>query len=157
RAFQAGLNESGFVEGDNVSIQYRYADNKLDRLPAIAAELVQSGVAVIIANSLAAEAAKRLTTTIPIVFITGDDPVHRGLVASLARPAGNMTGFTFFGGGKLAAKRVELLHEFIPTTAAIGLLIDPNWPGSAADLADAEAAVFALKRRLVVQRAGTED
>jgi ABC-type uncharacterized transport system substrate-binding protein len=114
KAFQDGLNAEGFVEGKNVSIQYRYADNQRERLPALANELVQSGVAVIIGNSLAAEAAKQATTTIPIVFITADDPVKRGLVSSLARPGGNATGFTFFGGGKLAAKRIEILHELIP-------------------------------------------
>src|SRR5207302_1994717 len=96
RAFQGGLKDAGFVEGENVAVRYLYADNQLDRLPTIAAELVQSGVAVIIGNSLAAEAAKRVTTTVPIVFITADDPVNRGLVASLARPGGNATGFTFF-------------------------------------------------------------
>ena len=152
-AFRAGLKEQGLIDGENVSILYRYADGHVERLPALAGELLRSEAAVIIGNSQAAEAAKRLTATIPIVFVTSDDPVQRGLVASLARPAGNATGFTFFGGGKLTAKRMEILHELLPTAAVFGLLMDPNWPGSRADLSDAEATARALGLRLVVAKA----
>jgi putative ABC transport system substrate-binding protein len=155
-AFRDGLSETGFVERENVSIRHLYADGQLDRLPALADDLVRAGAAVIVGNSLAAEAAKRLTSTIPIVFVTSDDPVQRGLVASLARPGGNATGFTFYGGGLLAAKRAEILRELTPAAPVIGLLIDPNWPGSAADLAAAEAAAVTLGRRLVVAKASGE-
>jgi putative ABC transport system substrate-binding protein len=152
-AFRDGLKETGFIEGANVSIQYRYANGRRDRLPELAAELLRDGAAVIAGNSLAAEATKGLTATVPIVFVTSDDPVERGLVASLARPGGNATGFTFFGGGQLAAKRVEILHELTPSTAVIGFLVDPNFPGSRPDLADSKAAAVALGLRLVVAEA----
>jgi len=155
-AFRGGLKEAGFVEGQNVSVEYRYADNNPDRLPALASELVRRGVAVIVGNGQAAEAAKAITATVPIVFVISDDPVKRGLVDSLARPGGNATGFTFFGGGQLGAKRLELLAELVPAAVTIGFLRDPNWPGSAADLADTEAASRTLGKRLVVAEAATE-
>ena len=100
-ALRLGLSESGLVEGANVTIDYRYADNHLERLPSLAAELAHRPVNVIVANSLAAEAARSITSTIPIVFVTADDPITRGLVTSLSRPGGNLTGLTFFGGGLL--------------------------------------------------------
>ena len=156
KAFHDGLKETGFAEGENVAIQYRYADNQLDRLPALAAELVQRPVSLIVGNSLAAEAAKRMTETIPIVFVTSDDPVKRGLVASLARPGGNTTGFTFFGGGQLAAKRLEILRELTPKAAVIGFLMDPTWPAATVDLADLEGAAHSMQQRIVVAKAANE-
>lgn len=155
-AFRAGLLEMNFVDGRNVAIEYRYADNQLDRLPGLATDLVGRGVAVIVGNQLAVEAAKAVTTTIPIVFVTGDDPVQRGLVASLNRPGGNLTGLTFFGGGQLGAKRLELLRELVPGATTIGYLMDPNWPGSVADMPNVEAAARLLGRKLVVARAASE-
>src|SRR5712691_1795358 len=113
-AFQQGLRDEGFIEGQNVSIEYRSADNQLDRLPGLATDLVRHQVAVIVGNTPAAEAAKAATQTIPIVFVTGEDPVTTGLVDSLNRPSGNLTGVVFFASGHLGTKRVELLHELVP-------------------------------------------
>jgi putative ABC transport system substrate-binding protein len=127
----------------------------LDRLPELAAELINRPVNVIVGNSLAVEAARALTKTIPIVFVTADDPVTRGLVASLSRPGSHLTGLTFFGGGLLGAKRVELLHELAPKAAVIGFLMDPNWPGSRAELPDAQKAASALGQKLVIAEAAT--
>lgn len=152
-AFREGLKGTGFVEKKTVSILYRYADGHRERLPELAAELIAAGVAVIAGNSQAAEAAKRLTATVPIVFVTSDDPVARGLVASLSHPGGNATGFTFFGGGQLAAKRLAILHELVPAGSVIGFLMDPNWPGSAVDLVDAQTAAGMLGHRLAVAKA----
>jgi putative ABC transport system substrate-binding protein len=155
-ALRRGLKEMEFVEGQNLVIEQRYADNHLDRLPGLASDLVSRKVAVIVANSLAAEAARAATETIPIVFVTADDPVTRGLVTSLNRPAGNLTGLTFFGGGKLGAKRLELLHELVPKATVIGLLMDPNWPGAVAELPELEAAGDAIGAQIVVVRASEE-
>ena len=154
-AFRQCLSEAGFVEGRNVTIEYRYADSQLDRLPGLAAELVRRQVAVIVSNSSAAEVAKALTATIPIVFVAGNDPVKQGLVASLGRPGGNLTGITFFS-GELGAKRLELLHELVPKAAIIAVLTDPGGPGAMDELAEIEAVGRALGRRLVVVRAVSE-
>lgn len=154
-AFKAGLEETGFVEGTNVAVEYRFADHQLGRLPGLAAELIRRPVTVIVANSQAAEAAKSLTSSIPIVFVTGDDPIKRGLVANLARPAGNVTGLSFFGGGALAAKRMELLHELAPKATTVAVLQDPNWPGTAAEMPDIEAIARALGKKIVVARAAS--
>jgi putative ABC transport system substrate-binding protein len=126
-AFQQGLKEEGFVEGQNVSVEYRSADNQLDRLPGLAAELVQRQVAVIVGNTPAAEVAKTATETIPIIFVTGEDPVTKGLVASLNRPSGNVTGVVFFASGHLGTKRMELLGEMVPKAAIIAVLMDPKF------------------------------
>ena len=155
-AFHQGLNEAGFVEGQNIAIDYRYADNQLDRLPALAGELVRRQVAVIVCNGDAAADAKAATASIPIVFTTGEDPVRQGLVTNLGRPSGNLTGVTFFGGGVLGAKRVELLHGLVPKARAIAVLIDPNYGGSDAELREVEAVGRALGRQIVTVRAAGE-
>jgi putative ABC transport system substrate-binding protein len=155
-ALRAGLNEEGFAEGKNVAIEQRWADNRLDRLPDLAADLVRRRVAAIVGNSLAADAAKAVTSTIPIVFVTGDDPVKAGLVASLNRPGGNLTGVTFFGGAQLGPKRLEVLRDLVPKAAVFAVLGDVNYPGSEAGLPAIEAAGRALGRRIVVVKVSNE-
>jgi putative ABC transport system substrate-binding protein len=152
-AFRKGLKEAGFVEGQNVSVEYRWADNQLDRLPSLAAELVQQQVAVIVGNTQAAKAAKTATQTIPIIFVSGDDPVTIGLVASLNRPSGNVTGVVFFSSGYLGAKRMELLCELVPKAAFIAVLMDPNF---ATELPAVEQAGRALGRQVLVVKAASE-
>jgi putative ABC transport system substrate-binding protein len=154
-AFRQGLNDMGFSEGQNVAIEYRWADNQLDRLPGLAAELVRRPVAVIVGNSVAAQAAKAATATIPIVFVTGDDPIKSGLVTNLNRPGGNLTGVTFLGGGQLDGKRVELLHELVPGTAPIAVLSDPNCAGSEATVPNVVAAGRAIGRQVVIVKAAS--
>jgi putative ABC transport system substrate-binding protein len=142
-AFKSGLKEAGFAEGQNVTIEYRWADNQYERLPAFAADLVNRRVNVIFANSPSIPAARAATTTIPIIFNSGDDPVRLGFVASLNRPGGNATGVAIFS-GELAAKRLELLHELIPNSKAIAVLINVDFGPSARFRTDVEAAARTL-------------
>ncbi len=144
-----GLKETGFVEGQNVAIEQRWADNQLDRIPALAADLVRRQVKVIVGNGPVVEAAKAATDTIPIVFVIGEDPVARGLVASLNRPGGNLTGVTFFA-NELGAKRMGLLHELVPKATIIALLIHKTFAASVVELSEAEAAARAIGLQVLV-------
>jgi putative tryptophan/tyrosine transport system substrate-binding protein len=154
-AFRQALNEAGFIEGQNVTIEYRWADDHLDRLPELAADLVHRKVAVIVANSLGAEAAKAATATTPIVIVTGVDPVRTGLVASLNRPGGNVTG-VIFTTTDLAAKQLGLLHELVPKAAVIAVLQAPTQLELEVFLRDLEAAGRAIGRQLVFVNAANE-
>jgi putative tryptophan/tyrosine transport system substrate-binding protein len=154
RAFQRGLKDAGFVEGENVAIVYRWAENQSDRLPGFAAELVRRRVAVIAANSPAALPAKAATTTIPIVFLVAEDPVRTGLVASLARPGNNLTGVNLVS-GELTAKRLELLLGLVPAVARVAVLVNPAGPSTEASLRDIEPAARGMGLQIDVLNAGT--
>jgi putative ABC transport system substrate-binding protein len=153
-AFRAGLNESGFAEGRNVAIEFRWADGRYDRLPALASELARIPVAVLVATGItAAAAARAATSTVPIVFNTGGDPVRFGLVASLNRPGANVTGVASLG-KVLVAKRFELLRELVPKAETIAFLVNPNNAVAELDTSDAHAAAAALGQKLIVVKAG---
>jgi putative ABC transport system substrate-binding protein len=155
-AFLQGLKEAGYVDGQNVAVEYRWAENQYDRLPALAADLVRRRVAVIFAaGSTAARAAKAATPTIPIVFGTGEDPVALGLVASLNRPGANITGITVLA-SELAPKQLQLLHDLLPNAARFGVLTDPAGPSAVQPIADLQAAARALSLKLVVVNASTD-
>jgi putative ABC transport system substrate-binding protein len=152
RGFRQGLKEAGYVEGENVAIEYRWADNQLDRLPALAADLVRRQVSVIAApgGPVPVLAAKAATAIIPIVFLVAEDPVRLGLVASLARPGGNLTGVNFFN-AELGAKRLELLRTLVPGAARVAILVNPaNARTTETTLSDLEAAGRAMGLQLQV-------
>jgi putative ABC transport system substrate-binding protein len=157
RAFRQGLKDTGYVEGENVAIEYRWAENQFDRLPALAAELVRRKVAVIAATGGPASvfAAKAATTTIPIVFIVNEDPVKLGLVASLTRPGGNLTGFNFLT-GELTAKRLELLRELVPAAVRVAVLVNPaNVTNTETTLSDVQSAAHSMGLQIQIFNAGT--
>ena len=155
-AFQEGLKESSYVEGQNVAVEYRFAEGQFDRFPALAAELVRRQVAVLfVASNAGALAAKQATRTIPIVFTAGDDPVASGLVPSLNRPGGNLTGVYQFANG-LEAKRLGLLHEMVPKATTIAVLVNPNYSGSENQLREVQEAAASLGVQLVIVRANVE-
>jgi putative ABC transport system substrate-binding protein len=156
-AIRQGLKETGYLEGHNVALEYRWAENRYDRLPALAADLVRRQVTVLAAiGNAASRVAKAATTTIPIVFEIGTDPVEFGLVTSLARPGGNLTGVTFLG-GSLAPKQFEVLHETVSGAEAIGMLENPTNPKTEDVRRDVQAAADALGRKLIVARAVVEN
>jgi putative tryptophan/tyrosine transport system substrate-binding protein len=148
-AFRQGLTEAGFVEGKNVAVEYHSAENDHDRLTALVADLTRRPVAVIVANVIAAVAAKVATTTVPIVFTTGSDPVQDGLVTSFNRPGGNVTGVSFFA-AVLGAKRLELLRQLAPTATTIAVLVGPDSSDTLAERRDVEAAAQVLGQNIVV-------
>jgi putative ABC transport system substrate-binding protein len=157
-AFHQGLGETGYIEGRNVAIEFRWANGQYDRLPVLAAELVRHPVAVIVASggSVSAQAAKAATSAIPIVFPAISDPVMIGLVASLNRPGGNVTGIGALT-GELDAKRLELLHELAPKTGPIGAIVNPtNTYAKIATIRDVQAAAQAVGRQLIVLEVGAE-
>jgi putative tryptophan/tyrosine transport system substrate-binding protein len=155
-AFRSGLKEAGYVEGQNVAMEYRFAENQYDRLPTLAAELVQRQVAVIVANGRAAQAAKETTATIPIAFVAGFDPVEVGLVASMNRPGGNVTGVSVLD-VELGPKRLQLLHELVPTATIIAVLVNPNDPARAETTSkELQAAAQTLGLQLHVLHASTD-
>src|SRR5262245_6147164 len=154
-AFRRGLKEAGFIEGQNVLIEYRWAEDQPSRLPALVADLVRRQVALIVGNTASALAAKSAITTVPIVFVTGGDPVMQGFVASLNRPGGNATGVSFLTSAS-GTKRLELLRQIMPKTAAIAELVIPNLPQAESERRDVQAAANAIGQELIVVEAGSD-
>jgi putative tryptophan/tyrosine transport system substrate-binding protein len=152
-AFRQGLNETGFVEGQSVAIDFRWADNQNDRLPGLVAEMIRRRVAVIAAGGIAATKAAKAANNTPIVFAVGADPVRIGIVSSLNRPGGNVTGISFISGTDLVAKRLELLHELVPKAMAIAVLLDAT---GETQLEDVEAAARAVGRQVVIATVASE-
>ena len=156
-SFRQGLKEAGFIEGQNVLIEYRPAEDQAHRLPALVADLIRQQVALIVGNTPSALAAKAATTTVPIVFVTGNDPVINGLIASLSRPGGNTTGVSFLSSASVT-KRLELLRQFVPKPGAIAMLVDPssNTPDTERELRDVQAAAHASGQELMVVEASSD-
>jgi putative tryptophan/tyrosine transport system substrate-binding protein len=142
-AFRQGLKDANYVEGQNLAIEFRWAEGQKDRLPSLVADLIRQPMAVIVGDAIAMVAAKAATTTIPIVFAAGGDPVGDGLVTNLNRPGGNVTGVHFFA-GVLGAKRLELLRELMPMATTIGMLVYPNTPNTEAERSDVQAAAKSI-------------
>jgi len=158
RGFRQGLKEAGYIEGENITIVYRWADDRVDRLPLLAAELVSRSVAAIITAGVpSSSAAKTATTTIPIIFIVGTDPVQLGLAASLSRPGANLTGINLFT-SELAAKRLEVLRDLLPQAKQMGVLVNPADAGATdAQLRDIDAAARAMGLQIQVHNADTRE
>jgi putative tryptophan/tyrosine transport system substrate-binding protein len=152
-AFRQGLQETGYVDGQNVAIEFRSADDHYEKLPAIMAELIRRHAAVLVVNSIAARAAKAATTTIPIVFAGGGDVIH--LVTSFSRPGGNITGVSFLA-SDLGAKNLELIHSIVPNATAIGVLENPNSPSSESERINLAAAAHALGQRVIILNSSSE-
>ena len=155
RALRQGLNEAGFIEGQNIAVEYRWADDQRDRLLGLAADLVRRQVAVIVANSATAIAAKSELAATPVVVVSGSDPVRQGLVGSLNRPGGNVTGVVFLT-GDLTAKRLGLLHELVPKAAIIAMLGDPNYSEIELVAKEAEEAGRTIGRQVLIVKAASE-
>jgi putative tryptophan/tyrosine transport system substrate-binding protein len=154
-AFRQGVREAGYVEGQNVAIEYRWAQDQYDRLPDLAADLVRRQVTVIAAHVTPSSiVAKAATTTIPIVYTGGGDPVKLGLVASLNRPGGNVTGVTFVA-AELGAKQLGLLHELQPGAVRVGVLVDPNYAPTQSFVSDVQAAASSIRKQIEVLEAPT--
>jgi putative tryptophan/tyrosine transport system substrate-binding protein len=155
-AFRQGMNQSGYIEGENVTVEYRWAEGHYDRLPAMANELIARGAAVIVALApAAAAAAKAATETIPIVFVIGADPIELGLVRSLNQPGGNITGVNFLINA-LGGKRLQLIRELVPRANAIGLLVNPSAPGTDLDRQEAEKVAATIGQKIVALGASSE-
>jgi len=154
-AFRRGMKETGYVEGQNVAVEYRWAEGQYERVSAMAAELVRRQVAVIVANTPGTLAVKAATATIPIVFTTARDPVQVGLVGSMSRPGGNVTGATQLH-EEVLPKRLELAHQLVPMATVIAVLVNPTYPNTEIELRDLEAAAHALGLQLRVLHASTE-
>ena len=156
-AFHRGLKETGYIDGENVAIEYQWAEGRYDRLTALATNLVARRSALIVAGQLPATlAAKAATSTIPIVFANGNDPVKYGLVASLNRPGGNVTGVSFLN-NVVAARQLELLHEIAPKAVLVGFLVNPNNPNAESDARDVQMAANVLSQKLLLGKASTPE
>jgi putative tryptophan/tyrosine transport system substrate-binding protein len=155
-AFRQGLTEAGYIDGQNVKLEYRWAEGQYDRLPALTTELVRDGAALIFTTAfISAQAAKAVTTTVPVVFVSGPDPVQLGLVASLNRPGGNLTGVTLFT-STVGAKRLQLLRELLPAATTFAFIVNPGNTRADSDIQEMEAAAQALGRQIVVAKAATD-
>jgi putative ABC transport system substrate-binding protein len=154
-AFRQGLNAAGFIEGQNVAVEYRWADDQPERVSGLAADLVQRRVAMIVTNGVAVPAVREAAGVIPIIFLTGYDPVRTGFVTSLSRPGGNMTGVVFTQ-TDLLAKQLGLLHELVPSAAVIGTLLDPNQLESDMESREVQAAGRAIGRKILIVKAASE-
>jgi putative ABC transport system substrate-binding protein len=155
-AFRKGLSETGYIDGQNVRIEYRWAEGQYDRLPTLTAELVRDGATLIFTTALiSAQAAKAVTTTVPIVFVSGPDPVQLGLVASLNRPSGNLTGVTLFT-STVGAKRLQLLRELLPAATTFAFIVNPSNTRADSDIQEMETAAHALGQQIIVAKASTD-